>query len=104
MRYSFRRPLLLLIAIATVLILQVLLSSCASTKPRPAAAPRLPDPPVPSECTRAGFTLFAADLAPLPGDYLSMTRDQRAKAMLVLKSDDTTQYKLLRSQALRCAR
>jgi hypothetical protein len=104
MRSSIRRRLLLALRPWCVLALLPALSSCASTTPRLLEAPQLPPAPAPAECTRAAFEAFAPELAGLPVGYGAMNEADQAKTLLALKAGDTTQYQLLRAQAIRCAR
>ena len=101
MPFSFRRRTL-----AAVLILLAALSSSSCTTPRVKLVdqPRLPDPPAPAECTRAALEAFAPELSGLPARWRDLTPDDRARALLANKADDTQQYQDLRDQAIRCAR
>jgi len=58
----------------------------------------------PAECLTAGYASFAPDLEGLPSNYGTLNPKQRAQTLLYIKNDDSTQYKLLLAQALRCAR
>lgn len=66
--------------------------------------PQLPPAPPPAECTRAALVAFAPELAGLPHDYVQMSPNDRARALLRTKASDSVQYRTLRAQALRCAR
>lgn len=66
-------------------------------------APRLPDPPVPAECTRGAFEAFAPELTGLPANWQAIDATGRARALLANKADDGQQYQDLRAQAIRCA-
>jgi hypothetical protein len=47
---------------------------------------------------------FAPELSGLPAGYAAMSEADQARTLLSLKASDTTQYQLLRAQAIRCAR
>lgn len=86
------------------LALSVVLSSCVSTTPQLVERPRLLALPPPAECTRVAIEAFAPQLSGLPAGYAVMSDADQARTLLSLKASDTTQYQLLRAQALRCAR
>lgn len=86
------------------LIPLLLLSLCACTTPPPRpVTPRIPDPPAPAECRKDAFQAFSDELTGLPPAWLSLSREDRMKLLLLNKAIDTTNYRLLRAQAIRCA-
>lgn len=63
----------------------------------------LPEP-IPPECRRETISLrFPDALATLPTDFLSLSPDDQARALLNAKASDAEAYFGLRALALRCA-
>jgi hypothetical protein len=53
---------------------------------------------------KVAFAAFAPELTGLPTDYTTLNPKARARVLATNKRLDGQQYRLLRSQALRCAR
>ena len=78
---------------------------CGCTTLQPVVQiPQLPPAPAPAECTKAAFAAFAPELTGLSTDYTTLDPKARARVLATNKRLDGQQHRLLRSQALRCAR
>ena len=100
MQVSHRRQAL---AVALILSAALILSNC-TTVPHVVQIPQLPPLPPPAECLKASFESFAPELAGLPPTFKQLGKDDQARTLLLLKSQDTETYQTLRAQAIRCAR
>lgn len=60
---------------------------------------------IPPECYRATIEArFGEHLAKLSPDFLSLSPEQQARELLILKADDAAAYIALRTLAIRCAK